>query len=422
MKRFMLSLAAVAVAAVLASCSLAVLPNEQSGGLSSAGATSSRPQGYTPITPQGEVRAMWISYSELGDAFESGSFKAEFDKMMEGCLALGINTVYVHVRAFCDSFYPSQIFPWSRYARDSEGNTPDFDPLEYMVTSAHSRGIAFHAWINPYRVSHTSCDYADLPEGSPVAAWQSDGDKSNDEWSAAWEDGIYLVPSEVGAQRLILQGVTEIMDNYPVDGIHIDDYFYPTTDEEFDEGSYAAYRMAVSGYTLPLDDWRRAAVNSTVSMLSSAVRQRGLQFGISPAANNDRNYNELYADVAEWIEKGWVDYVIPQIYYGFEYPVQRFTYTALLTEWCALAGDKVPLYVGLGAYRIGDSTATGGSEWCAQDAKILARQVTALREAGCEGFAIFSYSSIMNEGDLASFERAALQQVIKSEEQNQTDG
>lgn len=421
MKRFLLSVVACAAALMLTACSVAELPPVVSSGYASSGQLTS--SGYEPIVPQGEVRAMWISYSELGDAFESDDFKAEFDGMMEGCLSLGVNTVYVHVRAFCDSFYPSEIFPWSKYALDSEGNTPDFDPLEYMIASAHSRGIAFHAWINPYRVSHTSGDYGALPSDSPVAVWRSDGDKSNDDWSAAWEEGIYLVPSEVGAQRLILQGVNEIMDNYRVDGIHIDDYFYPTTDEGFDEGSYAAYRMAVSGHTMPLAEWRRAAVNSTVSMLSTAVRQRGLQFGISPAANNERNYNELYADVSEWVENGWVDYLIPQIYYGFDYPVERFTYTALLDEWCALSGDKVPLYIGLGAYRIGDGTATGGSEWCVQDASILARQVSALRAAGCDGFAIFSYSSIMDESELASAERADLQDIIsKSGEHNETDG
>ena len=359
-----------------------------------------------------EVRALWITYSELGTAFQSGNFKSAFDKMMDDCVGLGINTVYVHVRAFCDSFYPSDIFPWSKYAFDSNGRAPDFDPLEYMIKSAHSRSIGFHAWINPYRVSHTSSDFSKLSSDSPVTEWLSDDDSTNDDWAVAAEEGIYLDPAAEGVRRLVLDGVREIVDKYPLDGIHFDDYFYPTADESFDEGTYAAYRAAVSSHTMPLDDWRRANVNAMVASVSACVRGKGLVFGISPAANLELNYNEIYADVYTWLDNGYLDYIIPQIYYGFNYPVDKYSYGSLLDEWVKLVNRRVPIYIGLGAYRIGDSKAAGGEEWCDPDTRVLADQITALRESRCDGFCIFSYDSIMNDSSLATGERQAVQSLL----------
>ena len=279
------------------------------------------PQTENPPEKKGEMIGVWLTYSELGD-FAEKNFEEEFNKCVEKCLDFGINNIFVHVRPFCDAVYKSKVFPQSKYVEKYTG-----DALEYMINSAHKYGIKIHAWINPYRVSSASNDINILPDNSPPKQWLTDDTKANDKNVGITDSGIYLNPAESDVRKLILKGVREILENYAVDGVHLDDYFYPTTAAAFDETSYNEYKQTVS---VPLDlaDWRRQNVNSLIHTLYCAVKahNKNIMFGVSPAADIDRCYNELYADIESWAHGGYVDYIMPQLYFGFEYPKEEFSF------------------------------------------------------------------------------------------------
>lgn len=364
-----------------------------------------------------QLRGMWITYFELCKMYESKSgFEAEFDKALDKCLTLGINNVYVHARSHCDAYYKSDIFPWSAYLTGTQGKEPKLDPLQIMTEKAHEKGIKLHAWINPYRVALNSTDLGLLSDKNPAKIWLTDDDPSNNSWVVVCKGGLYLNPAEVQVQQLVADGVREIVQKYDVDGIHFDDYFYPTTDESFDEAHYAAYRAMVSSNPLPLADWRRANVNAMVSTVYKAVKSidPNCIFGISPMASIHNNYHTVYADVKAWLAGGYVDYIMPQLYFGFEYPKENTRFDFLLTEWCTLFKQyKAKLYIGLGAYRIG-ATDTDNIEW-SQHSDILSRQAALINKTdGVSGWVIYSYSSFFAESEAAGKERENFINTIKN--------
>ena len=258
-----------------------------------------------------EMRGIWISYGELSTAFK-GNFKNEIAGMFDNIKDLGLNTVFVHARAFCDSFYPSKLFPWSAYITGTEGVSPGFDPLKIMVEEAKKRDLEIHAWLNPYRISYKTEDVSTLANSSYIKQYMTK--KPSSTLAVAYDGGLYLNPANADAEKLIIDGVKEILDAYDVDGIHFDDYFYPTMDSSFDQSDYSAYVNGKSN-PLPLADWRRENVNRMLKSVYTTVKGYGndIAFGVSPAGNNERNYNELYADTDAWVNGGYIDYIIPQI-------------------------------------------------------------------------------------------------------------
>ncbi len=365
-----------------------------------------------------ELRGMWITYFEIASLFDSKKgFDAAFEDMLDACEKYKINALYVHVRSHCDAYYPSKYFPWSKYVsgiKGTQGKEPDFDPLERMIKATHARGMEFHAWVNPYRVSFDSTDLSLLADSNPAKLWLTDEDKSNDTWVVSAAGGLYLNPAVEQAQALVVNGIREIVEGYEVDGVHFDDYFYPTVEESFDEKEYAQYRMNVWDAPLPLADWRRANVNALVSRVYSTVKavRPDCEFGISPMAGIGVNYETVFADVAAWVDGGYVDYVMPQLYFGFEYPKPESRFDVLLDEWEALVtGRGCELYIGLGAYRIGAED-ENNVEW-SQHSDLLARQVTCLREGECSaGFVVYSYSTFFVDDERHRAERAGLLEVI----------
>ncbi len=375
-----------------------------------------------PAFIDGQLRGMWFSYYELGQLFRSKQgFAAAFNEALDKCLEYGINNVYVHVRSHCDAYYKSEIFPWSAYLTDTQGVDPQIDPLQIMIDAAHSRGIKIHGWINPYRVSLSSTDLSLLADNNPAKIWLTDDNATNDNWVAEWEGGLYLSPAEVQVTQLIASGVREIVTNYDVDGIHFDDYFYPTTEEIFDEAQYALYRTQVSGVPLELEQWRRANVNAMVNTVYNAVKAIKPEciFGISPMASIENNYHTVYADIAAWLEGGYVDYVMPQLYFGFEYPQEKSRFDNLLNEWSELfKTTNAKLYIGLGAYRIG-STDRDNIEWSEHD-DILARQAELINKSPqVSGWVMYSYSSFFADDELTATQR---QNFIHSVKIIQNDG
>lgn len=345
-----------------------------------------------PVT-QKEIRAVWFSYFEFQTMLQ-GKTEHDFTKNISAAFdnvtAMGLNTVIVQVRPYADATYPSEYFPWSYLAAGVEGEAPGFDPLKIMVREAHNRGLQIEAWINPYRIRNTNYN-KELSSGNVVHSYLKTGD------AIEYGGGIYFDPASKKAQKLITDGVREIVENYGVDGIHFDDYFYPTTDEAFDKDSYAAYKE--SGGKLSLADWRRQNVNELVLAVYQTIHQADdtLRFGISPQGNLENNYNKQFIDVALWLSQpGYVDYICPQIYFGFENETSPYKET--VKAWNSLIRlSSVDLLIGLAPYKVGleDTWAGEGKNEWKQNSDLLSRMVvTAREEESYEGFVLFRYDSV----------------------------
>ena len=357
---------------------------------------------------------VWISFGEINNMLASkDGVEIEIEKTVEILKSLKIENVYIHVRSYCDSLYDSKYFPLV-----SGAEKYDFDVFDRMVDIFHRNGIKVHAWINPYRVLTSSSDINKLKKNSPAYKWLTDETKEND-INVLFYKGIYLNPSEDEVRRLILDGVKEIMDKYDVDGIHIDDYFYPTTIADFDKESYENYKKQTEN-PLNLADWRRANVNALVSGIYSAVKSKdkNIVFSVSPAASISKNYNEFYADVEEWIKGGYIDAIIPQLYFGFRYKDNDFKFENILSEWKDICkkNKNVELLIGLASYKIGTETEADGKEWCENDDIISRQAKICYEDFAVQGYVIFSYSSLFSDGELYAKSRNNLLQFI-----NETD-
>lgn len=337
------------------------------------------------------ITGVWVSYSEL-DTMLRGDFKSEFNTAVSNCASLGITDMFVHARAFCDSIYKSQYFPLRESVKQH-----DFDVLAYMIDICHQNGIKFHAWLNPYRVRTADQDITALPDTSPAKQWLTDDNTDNDA-NVSLVGGVYLNPASSEVQALIIDGIREIIDNYAVDGIHFDDYFYPTQDETFDEQSYKDYQSQTQK-SLTLDNFRRANVNALISGAYTAIKfkSKDIIFSVSPSASIEDNYNKHYADVTAWVDSGCVDYIIPQLYFGFEYPDRQYSFDVLVNKWKKeLQGADTKLLIGLATYKIGTQSEPDREEW-ANGVEVIKKQTKICTdESAICGHIYFSYSS-MNE-------------------------
>lgn len=352
--------------------------------------TSPQPE-YTAYKDVAE-RGVWLSFSEINSMLKNeNGFKAEFLKAVQKCGELGITEMYIHVRAYCDSLYKSEIFPLVSGAENY-----DFDIFGYITDVCREKGIAVHAWINPYRVLSSSEDIEKVPQNSPAYVWLHDSDPANDR-NVVRMNGIYLDPSSSEVQRLIISGVKEICEKYSVAGVHIDDYFYPTADSAFDAESYAAYREKTEN-ALTLEDWRRSNVNSMITGCYNAVKaeNNSLVFTVSPMASIEKNRDELFCDVEELIKEGTVDCIIPQLYFGYDYPDDNFKFDTLLKKWEELASlnRNVKLKIGLATYKIGTDAAPDRDEW-QNGTAVIEKQVSECTANGSvAGYVFFSYTSL----------------------------
>lgn len=297
-------------------------------------------------------KAMWFPVMDLQSMIEGKTewqYRTAFEKACQNCCELGINTVYFHARPFADAMYKSTVFPWSRYASGTPCRSPGYDPLEIAVEICHKYELSIHAWINPYRVGF-EYDLLAAPDSFIVKKWYQDPSAYPDYVSYVEETGkIWMDPGRPEVRTLIVMGVKEIVENYEVDGIHIDDYFYPTTEDWFDDSSYAKY-----GGGLSLKDYRLRNCTVTVKAIYDAVKavDKDLVFGIAPQGNYENNYAYMYADVALWLSTpGYCDYLAPQMYFGYEHQYKPFL--TVLQQWAALPRDKsVSLIIGIAAANI----------------------------------------------------------------------
>lgn len=340
-----------------------------------------------------EMRGVWISYMELDmqneEEKDAQAFRNKFEKMAVKCKDYGFNTLIVQVRPFADALYESEYYPYSHLLTGTQGENPEYDPLEIMCEISRNYGMYIHAWVNPYRIRSKSIPY-ELSEDNPYM--------QNSDLGIEYDDCIYLDPSNKKARELIINGVIEIAENYDVDGIQFDDYFYPTTDEDFDSKQYEEYVSDVGeNNNMSLDNWRIANVNMLICDTYRAIHSldKEVVFGISPQGNIDNNAN-LYADVMSWCTcRGFVDYICPQIYFSLENPALSFE--DCLDSWCSLEfNDNVSLYVGLSGYKAGSEDYDEGT-WLNSD-EILAQEYEIVKDnENVSGIILYSYESLENE-------------------------
>ena len=339
-------------------------------------------------TAQKEFNGMYLSYIELLEMSISSDFKECFNDAVKNCKNMGITDMFVHIRAMCDSIYPSAYYPLTDWAKNL-----DFDVLSFIIEACHKNNIRFHAWINPYRISSSTNDLEKISPESPA--------HSLSHCIGDTEDGLYFDPSKEEVRRLIIDSIRELLNRYSVDGIHFDDYFYPTISPYFDLTSYNSY-CSQTVNPLPLDSWRRANVNSLISGVRTAIYNcdKPIMFSISPAADIDNNENSLYADIDYWCQTGFIDAVIPQLYFGFEYPLDEFKFENLLTHWIEyLSGTDTLLYVALAPYKLDTDQNPDSIEW-KDGVDIISKQISLInKNPFVDGFALYSYSFVFGEGE-----------------------
>lgn len=274
--------------------------------------------------------------------------KAYLTGVLDSLQKAGVNAVIFQVRPSADAFYKSKHEPWSRFlTRDGKAPRPYWDPLEFMTREAHKRNMELHAWLNPYRV--TTSKNERLASGHIY--------HSHPERFISYEGKMYFDPALTANQDFIVKVVEDIVNNYDIDAIHFDDYFYPYPGKtDFpDNDSYAKY-----GRGRDRSDWRRANVDSLIRKVNSAIKSEKpwVRFGISPfgiwrnaksdpkgsATNGLQNYDDLYADVLLWAREGWIDYLAPQLYWALEHP--RASYSVLAEWWDKNTPDGTHLYIG----------------------------------------------------------------------------
>jgi len=359
--------------------------------------SASQPIISTVAASSGEMRAVWVPFMSLDMSQESDksekAFQKKIDAIISGAKNCGMNTLIVHVRPFGDALYKSSYFPWSHIVGGTQGVNPGYDPLADMVSAAHKAGLKLHAWINPLRIQ-ISGSPSILAQGNLYNTWKSDTSKSG--WVVDNANGKYYNPAYPQVRKLIADGAKEIAQNYGVDGIQFDDYFYPTQDAAFDKTAYDSYCAAAkkSGTPLSLLEWRRANVNALVSQVYGEIKsvKPSLPFGIAPQGNVQNDLN-MGADVNAWCSTlGYIDYICPQLYVNFENPVLPFDTAA--QSWRKLVtNNKIKLYLGLAVYKAGSDVDSG--TWKKSN-NILAQQVELGRKTSCDGFMFYSCEYLNN--------------------------
>lgn len=352
----------------------------------------------TSSEDEAEMRGLWVSYISLdmnGTDYSEKTFRKKFTEIVDVAREAGCNTLFVHVRAFCDAFYKSDIFPNSHILWGEQGKNETFDALKIMCEICHKEKLNIHAWINPYRITNDTSNFI-LSDTNPYILDKEIGIEYN--------GGIYINPAKKDARKLIVSGIKEILENYDVDGIHFDDYFYPTEDENFDKPQYNQYLKSCKSEkdAMPLNEWRKNNVNMLISEVYRTVKSfdENILFGISPQGNIENDLR-MGADVKSWCECiGYVDYICPQLYYSLENPALKFE--AGLDEWLEFNfHENLKLYSGFAVYKAGTDADNG--TWLEHN-NILAKELEITRAKKLDGFILYDYEALKSKNATTEIE------------------
>ena len=365
-----------------------------------------------PHPIEDEKRAIFLSYLEYQSLLkgkDSATMQQVLASILDTLEENKFNMLIVQVRSFSDAIYPSELFPSSNTLVEKEGDPLPFDLLSFLIEEAHKRAIEIHAWINPYRIRNTM-DGSSISIKNPCYKWLG-----SNQVKGIDEKGIFYNPASQEVRDLVVAGVEEILKNYDVDGILFDDYFYP--DASIDLDNYQDY--VASGGNLSLTDYRLDQVNQLVRAVYEMVHSYHKVFSISPEGNIDNNYEINYADTKRWMqEDGYIDYIIPQIYFGFDNERKPFYET--VREWNnMITNDSVQLLPALAFYKAGTEdyyALQGSKEWQLHQDIIRRQIITSRAVSHYKGFALFRYEYVFGtryENDSVLKEREALVSLLQ---------
>lgn len=337
-----------------------------------------------------EVRGVFVSYIELRKYIRNHSeeeAKKNIDQMIQNIKKMKLNMIVLQVRSHSDAIYPSKTFPTSMHIVKKEGDS-SFDVLDYFLKKAHENHILVYAWMNPYRVRGNE-DISSISEKSPAYSYIGTD-------TLYVKNGIYWNPSKKEVRNLIVEGVKEILE-YPVDAVLFDDYFYPSND--VDVKDYEEYLK--NHEEISLEEYHFQVINDLIKSVYQECQKKKVLFGVSPDGNIENNYLKHFADVKRWVqEKDYVDFIMPQIYYGFYNSTKAFS--NVIHEWEEMIQkDDISLYIALAFYKVGMEDAyakEGRDEWILRD-DIMMREVLLSRNLKrYQGFSFFRYDSLFDEG------------------------
>lgn len=357
-------------------------------------------------TNKRELRGVWVATVLNIDwpskpGLSTRQQQHEIDQLLDNFKEINLNAVFLQIRPVSDAIYRSNKEPWSQYLTGAQGKAPNplYDPLDYFIEGCHNRGLELHAWLNPFRVKQKLED--DLVEGHFF--------NSKPEWG--WEYGtkMYLDPGIPDVREYVADIVEDVVRRYDVDGIHFDDYFYPYPIKGKSIPDSLTFNKYADCYPRDqMDNWRRHNVDLFIKDVSEKIKESKpwVLFGVSPFGvwrNNDVDstgsqtkagitaYDILYADVLKWIQQGWVDYLMPQIYWYFGHPQADFK---TLADWWACQGNDRFIFVGHGLYRL--NQLNGDVAW--QNPVELPAQLNYVRKSpALRGSVWFSSSHFIKE-------------------------
>lgn len=352
--------------------------------------------------PETEFRGVWIATVANIDWPKHPSDpldkkKGDYLRILNFYDSLNFNAVIVQLRTAGDALYPTELAPWSRVLSGKEGQAPETDLLPWMIGQAHDRGMEFHAWMNPYRAT-TDLDTLKL-------APDHDYYRHRD-WMIRYGKKYYYDPGLPAVRMHLTDIMREIVEKYPVDGLHFDDYFYPykIKDTDFPDGN-TYKQFAQTGQNM--DDWRRSNVDSLIQQVHGAIKgiKPWVRFGISPfgvwrnqtsdpkgsdTQAGQTTYDDLYADPLLWMRKRWIDYIVPQLYWSLDYPVASHK---KLVSWWAANAQGTQVYIGNGPYKIRKNP---DKAW--ENKRELPKQIALARETpNIDGNVFFSAKSLMGD-------------------------
>ncbi|NND72250.1 MAG: family 10 glycosylhydrolase [Rhodothermales bacterium] len=366
--------------------------------------------------PNEEFRGVWVASVANIDwpsrtDLSTEEQKRELRQILDRAQRLNFNAIVLQVRPAADALYESSLEPWSEYLTGEMGRPPSpfYDPLEFAVNEAHNRGLELHAWVNPFRARHPTATSPNTPDHvsqrKPGAV-------------VAYGEYLWMNPGDPVAQEHSLAVMLDIVERYDIDGLHIDDYFYPyeiqdstgTVVEFPDGGVYAQY--LATGDTLAIADWRRMSIDRFVEQLYQGIKRvkPHVKFGISPFGiwrpgnppqiQGYDPYEKLYADSRKWLKEGWVDYFTPQLYWKIDVPEQ--SYSALLDWWIAQNDKGRHIWPGNFTSRV---FLEGDRRW---DPVEIINQVELTQDTGgASGNVHFSMKSLFDNGTGMAFELGA---------------
>ncbi len=349
-----------------------------------------------------DMKAIWLSQYDLSPIYQNGDtqrpegdFTARMAHLLDNVASSGFNTVFLQIRPNADSMYPSEFYPTSAYVTGQLGREAEYDPVAIIVELAHQKNLSIHAWINPLR-GMAEEEIALVDSRYAIRRWY-DSAQVRQKYLVAVGGKWYLNPAYSDVTDLIVAGAEEALSRYAFDGLHMDDYFYPTTDPSFDNLAYNAF-----GGGKTLADFRRGNINLLVRRLYDMTHAtgQGRIFGISPAGNHETVYHSQYADIYTWCAKdGYVDYICPQVYFGLEHGSFDFqkvckTYSDMIKT------ENVDLIIGMTfgkAYTGEDQWAgSGKNEWREHEDVLKRSLQTTQGLPHCRGVSVFCYQYLFD--------------------------